>query len=107
MSWRSMIWRSRSWSSRSRRFSHELEVQPGAEGPGDGVPEAEGSEAGASTSGLGAGEDFWGVLRCPRVTLPSLEVREREAFPSSPAADELIPCLLHKVLSSCHFGMPG
>ena len=61
----------------------ELEVWPGARGPGDGGQEAEGSEAGgpgAGTSGLVAGGGFRGVLRCPkgvekvRVTLPSLEV---------------------------------
>ena len=62
---------------------------------------------------LGAGGGFRGVLRCPRVaekakvTLPSWEVREREAFPSTPSTDELIHCLLHKVLSSCHLGRPG
>ena len=61
----------------------ELEVWPGARGPGDGGQEAEGSEAGgagAGTSELVAGGGFRGVLRCPRgvekvrVTLSSLEV---------------------------------
>ena len=38
--------------------------------------------------------------------LPSLEAREREASPSAPRTDELMHCLLHKVLSSCHLGRP-
>ena len=48
--------RSSSW-----RSGKELEVRPGARGPGDGGQEAEGSEAGgpgAGTSGLVAGEGF-------------------------------------------------
>ena len=58
----------------------ELEVWPGARGPGDGDQEAEGLEAGgagAGTSGLVAGGCFRGVLRGVekvRVTLSSLEV---------------------------------
>ena len=58
----------------------ELEVWPGARGPGDGDQEAEGlaaGGAGAGTSGLVAGGGFRGVLRGVekvRVTLSSLEV---------------------------------
>ena len=58
----------------------ELEVWPGARGPGDVGQEAEGLEAGgagAGTSGLDAGGCFRGVLRGVekvRVTLSSLEV---------------------------------
>ena len=42
--------------------------------------------------GKGAGGDFSGALRCPRVvekvrvTLPSVEVRDREAFPFTPSS---------------------
>ena len=78
-----MSWRSRSLKSSSWRSGKELEVRPGARGPGDGGQEAEGSEAGgpgAGTSMLVAGEGFRGVLSFPRgvekvmVTLPPLEV---------------------------------
>ena len=55
---------------------------------------------------------FWGggvELRCPkvvdkaRVTLPSLEVREREAA----AGNECIQCLVYNFLSRCHLWRPG
>ena len=63
-----MSWRSRNLKSRTWRSGKGLEVRPGARIPGDGVQEAEGSEAGgpgARTSGLGAGGVFRGVLRRP------------------------------------------
>ena len=108
-----MSWRSRSLKSSSWRSGKELEARPGAQIPGDGGQEAEGSEAGgpgAGASVLGSVRGFRGVLSCPRVvkkarvTMPSLELRDRDAFPSTPSTDELIHCLLHKVLSSCHPG---
>ena len=76
--------------SSSWRSGKELEVRPGARGPGDGGQEAEGSEAGglgAGTSGLMAGGGF------------------RGAFPSTPSTKNLSTG--HIVLSSYHLGGPG
>ena len=77
-----------------------LQLRPGIGGPGNGGPEAEGSEAGgpgARASGRGAGRVL-GVVDKARVTLSSLEVREREA----PAENECIQCLVYNFWSSCH-----
>ena len=49
---------------------------------------------------------FRGVLRCPRV-MEKARVRDKEAFLSTPITNELIHCLLHKVLSGCHLGGRG
>ena len=82
--------RSSSW-----RSGQELEVPPGDRSPEAGGP-------GVRTSWLVVGRGFRGVLRCPRgvdkvrVTLPSLEVRVRKAFPSTPGTIEIIHCLFQK-----------
>ena len=83
-----------------RQEVQELEIQYLELRPGNGGPEAEGSEAG----GPGAGA-LWrvagrilGVVDKARVTLSSIEVREREA----PAENECIQRLVYNFWSSCH-----
>ena len=77
-----------------------LQLRPGIGGPGYGGPEAEGSEAGgpgAGASGRGAGRVLE-VVDKTRVTLSSLELRDREA----PAENECIQCIVCNFWSSCH-----
>ena len=58
-------------------------------------------------------EGLRGVLKCPRmvekarVTLPSLDVRVRKAFPSTPSTNEIIHCLFQKSCAVAILGGQG
>ena len=86
-------------------------IDQGAGGPVAGGWEAEGP--GSKALGRGAGGDFNGHLgalgwwrRLAWPCHPKKWGREKASL-SPPVANEIIHCLLHKVLSNCHLGMPG